>query len=313
MSSRILVVVPVIAALLLGVSLVLPSGVNAQAQDRITTEAADGRSSREAQDGWRPQRGQIGKDVMWLPTPDDLVTRLLQTARVGSDDLVYDLGAGDGKIAIAAARIHGARAVGVEYNPKLAAFARTQVERAGVSDRVRIIEGDLFQVDFSKATVLTLYLLDELNQQLRPTVLQMRPGTRVVSNSFAMGDWEPDQVIRVGTQTGYYWVVPANVAGRWRLEGLPGMKTSASLSIVQRYQRLAGTIDIDGRSRPLLSPSVEGAVISLRYLDESDLLRAIRLELRDGRLEGEMVPPYGMVDGIFTPTPVRADRERASP
>jgi SAM-dependent methyltransferase len=267
----------------------------------------------QADEAWRPQRGQTGKDVMWLPTPDELAVRLLEVARVGPNDLVYDLGAGDGKIAIAAAQRHGARAVGIEYNAKLAAFAQREVERAGVGDRVRIIQGDLFQTDFSSATVLTLYLLDELNQQLRPRVLSMKPGTRVVSNSFAMGDWEPDHVVRVGTQVGYYWLVPANVAGEWIVEGLAETSGPAKLSFVQRYQRLAGTITIDGRTLPLLSPAIEGDRLSLRYVDASNLLKAVRLTVQADRLEGEMVPPYGMVESIVERIAVRGQRTGSKP
>ena len=267
----------------------------------------------QADETWRPQRGQTGKDVMWLPTPDELAYRLLELARVGPNDLVYDLGAGDGKIAIAAAQRHGARAVGIEYNARLAAFAQREVERAGVADRVRIIQGDLFQTDFSSATVLTLYLLDELNQQLRPRVLAMKPGTRVVSNSFAMGDWEPDHVVRVGTQVGYYWLVPANVAGEWIVEGLAETSGPARLALVQRYQRLAGTITIDGRALPLLSPAIEGDRLSLRYVDASNLLKAVRLTVQADRLEGEMVPPYGMVESIVERIAVRGRRTGGKP
>jgi SAM-dependent methyltransferase len=267
----------------------------------------------QADEAWRPQRGQTGKDVMWLPTPDELAYRLLELARVGPNDLVYDLGAGDGKIAIAAAQRHGARAVGIEYNARLAAFAQREVERAGVADRVRIIQADLFQTDFSSATVLTLYLLDELNQQLRPRVLAMKPGTRVVSNSFAMGDWEPDHVVRVGTQVGYYWLVPANVAGEWIVEGLAETSGPARLALVQRYQRLAGTITIDGRALPLLSPAIEGDRLSLRYVDASNLLKAVRLTVQADRLEGEMVPPYGMVESIVERIAVRGRRTGGKP
>ena len=267
----------------------------------------------QADETWRPQRGQTGKDVMWLPTPDELAYRLLEVSRVGPNDLVYDLGAGDGKIAIAAAQRHGARAVGIEYNARLAAFAQREVERAGVADRVRIIQADLFQTDFSSATVLTLYLLDELNQQLRPRVLGMKPGTRVVSNSFAMGDWEPDHVVRVGTQVGYYWLVPANVAGEWIVEGLAETSGPARLALVQRYQRLAGTITIDGRALPLLSPAIEGDRLSLRYVDASNLLKAVRLTVQADRLEGEMVPPYGMVESIVERIAVRGRRTGGKP
>jgi hypothetical protein len=144
-----------------------------------------------------PKRGQMGKDVMWLPTSDDLVFKMLDAAQVGPQDELVDLGAGDGKIPIAAATQFGARAWGIEYNKDLAALAQRNAQRAGVAERVRIVHGDIFKEDFSKATVVTMYLLEELNAQLRPTILAMKPGTRVLSNTFSMGDWEPDQVIRV--------------------------------------------------------------------------------------------------------------------
>ena len=169
---------------------------------------------------YAPKLGQMGKDVMWLPTRDELVTQMLTAARVGPEDEVVDLGAGDGKIPIAAARQFGARAWGIEYNKDLAALAQRNAQRAGVADRVRIVHGDIFKEDFAKASVVTMYLLEELNAQLRPTILAMRPGTRVLSNTFSMGDWEPDQVIRAGTNTGYFWTVPAQVAGTWWLQGL---------------------------------------------------------------------------------------------
>jgi hypothetical protein len=143
---------------------------------------------------YAPKLGQMGKDVMWLPTRDELVTQMLTAAQVSPEDEVVDLGAGDGKIAIAAARQFGARAWGIEYNKDLAALAQRNAEKAGVAGRVRIVQGDIFKEDFSRASVVTLYLLEELNEQLRPTLLGMRPGTRVVSNTFGMGDWEPDQV-----------------------------------------------------------------------------------------------------------------------
>ena len=147
---------------------------------------------------YRPRLRQPGKDVMWLPTPDAMVTRMLRAARTTSVDIVYDLGAGDGKIAIAAAKEFGARAVGVEYDGALAALARRNAERAGVASKVTIIQGDIFKEDFSRATVVTLYLLPDLNQQLRPQLLLMKPGTRVISHQWEMGEWEPDETFRVG-------------------------------------------------------------------------------------------------------------------
>ena len=146
-------------------------------------------------DLYRPRLRQPGKDVMWLPTPDAMVTRMLQAAKTTRDDVVYDLGAGDGKIPIAAAKAFGARAVGIEYDRDLAALARRNAERAGVADRVTIVQGDIFNEDFTRATVVTLYLLASANARLRPTLMQqLRPGSRIVSHNFPIGDWEPNVV-----------------------------------------------------------------------------------------------------------------------
>jgi len=231
---------------------------------------------------YTPKLGQMGKDVMWLPTRDELVTQMLAAARVGPDDEVVDLGAGDGKIPIAAARQFGARAWGIEYNKDLAALAQRNAQRAGVADRVRIVHGDIFKEDFSKATVVTMYLLEELNAQLRPTILAMRPGTRVLSNSFSMGDWEPDQVIRAGTNTGYFWTVPAAVAGQWSVQGL-APQGPAVLRLSQRHQRVGGTLAWGGQTQTLLGARLEGADLHFSFV-------------QGATLQGEVIGPYGMVD-----------------
>src|SRR5690349_4911585 len=166
-------------------------------------------------DVYRPRLGQTGKDVIWIPTPDTLVTKMLTAAKVTKDDLVYDLGAGDGKIPIAAARDFGAKAVGIEYNPDMAELARRNAKRANVEQQVSIITGDIFVEDFSKATVVTMYLLPELNLKLRPIVLKMKPGTRVVSHAFHMGDWEPDEQLSEFGRDAFLWYVPARVEGTW--------------------------------------------------------------------------------------------------
>ncbi len=162
---------------------------------------------------YQPKQEQAGKDVMWFPTSQELIDKMLTIAEVKENDLVYDLGAGDGIIAIAAAKQYGARAIGIEYNPDMAEFARRKVAEAGVQDKVHIITGDIFKEDFSEATVVTMYLLSDLNLKLRPTILKMKPGTRVVSHAFDMGDWEPDQKIYVGTAAVFLWTVPANIQG----------------------------------------------------------------------------------------------------
>jgi hypothetical protein len=194
-------------------------------------------------DQFRPLVGQQGKDVMWVPTLDYAVITMLERAQVTAGDIVYDLGAGDGRIPIEAARRYGARAVGIEYDGKLASLAQRNTARAGVSDRVRIIHGDIFKEDFSSATVLTLYLGRELNLKLKPTILRMVAGTRVVSNNFDMGLWEPDDVIRDPKHNNlYYWVVPARVDGEWEVSG-PGQPTT--LRLRQRFQKVEGTLVTD--------------------------------------------------------------------
>ena len=244
---------------------------------------------------YTPKLGQMGKDVMWLPTRDELVTQMLTAARVGPEDEVVDLGAGDGKIPIAAARQFGARAWGIEYNKDLAALAQRNAQRAGVADRVRIVHGDIFKEDFSKATVVTLYLLEELNAQLRPTILAMRPGTRVVSNTFSMGDWEPDQVIRVGTNTGYLWNVPAAVAGQWSVQGL-APQGPAVLRLSQRHQRVGGTLAWGGQTQTLLGARLHGADLHFSFVQADGQLKAVQARVQGASLQGEVVGPYGMVD-----------------
>ena len=163
---------------------------------------------------YQPEPFQAGKDVVWVPTPDALVTRMLQMAGVTRHDHVIDLGAGDGKIVIAAARQFGARALGIEFNPELVAHAQRRARAAGVADRARIVQGDIFEADLSAASVITLYLLTELNLKLRPTLLRLKPGTRLVTHAFGMGTWQPDEHSRAGGATAYLWLVPANVGGQ---------------------------------------------------------------------------------------------------
>ena len=254
-----------------------------------------------------PQRGQMGKDVMWLPTSDDLVLKMLDAAQVGPQDELVDLGAGDGKIPIAAARHFGARAWGIEYNKDLAALAQRNAQRAGVAERVRIVHGDIFKEDFSKATVVTMYLLEELNAQLRPTILAMKPGTRVLSNTFSMGDWEPDQVIRVSNGTGYFWTVPANVAGLWTLSGLDG-NGKATLKLDQTFQRIGGTLTLQGKTQNLLSARMEGSALHFSFINADGLLKAVKVFVNGQVLSGEVTGPYGMVE--MQPAPVKLEGRR---
>lgn len=236
---------------------------------------------------YQPTVGQHGKDVIWVPTPDDLVVRMLETAKVTAKDLVYDLGAGDGKIPIQAARQFGAKAVGIEYNAELAALARRNAERAGVTDKVKIIHGDIFKEDFSKATVVTLYLLPELNLKLKPILLRMKPGTRVVSHSFNMGLWEPDEMISGAYgHFGYYWVVPASVQGKWSLEGLGN--SPVSMTLRQRFQKVDGEIIMQGKQLPIIDGRLHGNALTLRYRDPSGNEQALNATVDNQTVTGEI-------------------------
>jgi SAM-dependent methyltransferase len=236
---------------------------------------------------YRPNVGQAGRDVVWVPTPDALVARMLQAARVTERDLVYDLGAGDGRIAIAAARDFGARAVGIEFNPELAALANRNAERAQVGGRVSMLAADIFATDFSQATVVTMYLLPELNFKLRPTLLAMQPGTRVVSHQFNMHDWEPDETLSVDDHQAYLWIVPAPVAGRWLLREERGV-WSAVLQVAQQFQRIGGTLSVSGRAQPLLGPVLSGADLAFTFVDNGGA-RVLRGRVDGDRFEGNLV------------------------
>jgi hypothetical protein len=234
---------------------------------------------------YKPTLGQMGKDVMWLPTPNELVDNMLRMAQVNDQDLLYDLGAGDGVIAITAAQKHGARAVGIEYNPKLAAFAQQKVVEAGVQDKVRIIQGDIFQTDFSQATVLTLYLLPEINYQLRPTILKMKPGTRVVSHDFDMVEWEPDAVTQTARSKAMMWVVPADVAGVWTFEPAQGAPFSVRLD--QIFQRIGGVRRMGGQEQALVGAQLQADRLSFQYVAVDQSIHTVRATVQGNRMQGE--------------------------
>ncbi|MBM3531302.1 MAG: class I SAM-dependent methyltransferase [Alphaproteobacteria bacterium] len=189
---------------------------------------------------YEPQVGQPGKDVIWVPTPQTLVDRMLNMAGATRRDFVIDLGSGDGRTVITAAK-RGIRALGIEYNPDMVALSKRNAEREGALGLVQFVQGDIFKTDFSRATVLTMYLLPSLNIKLRPTILNMKPGTRVVSHSFDMGEWEPEYAIDNQNEkctqfcSAYFWIVPARVQGTWRIR-------QGTLTLDQRYQHVSGTL-----------------------------------------------------------------------
>ncbi len=188
---------------------------------------------------FEPRVGQPGKDVVWVPSPQALVDRMLDIAKLKAGEYHMDLGSGDGRTVITAAK-RGATAVGVEFNPNMVALARENAKQAGVTDRATFIEGDLFQADISKADVITLFLLPDINLRLRPKILDLKPGTRVVSNSFDMGDWTPELTIQAGEGCtswcrAHLWIVPAKVGGTWKLP-------DGELTLEQKYQTISGRL-----------------------------------------------------------------------
>jgi SAM-dependent methyltransferase len=235
---------------------------------------------------YQPARGQSGKDVIWIPTPPELVEKMLTMAKVTPQDRVYDLGAGDGIIAIAAAQKFKANAVGIEYNPDMAAFARRKVAEAGVQDKVRIITGDIFKEDFSSANVITMYLLPELNLRLRPTILQMKPGTRVVAHAFDMGDWQADETATAAGATAYLWIVPAPVEGGWSVSFDAGK--TARLNLEQTFQNVGGSITLDGRTIPLLGARLRGEDLSFQFRGEGQSVTSFTGKANGNRLSGTL-------------------------
>jgi SAM-dependent methyltransferase len=209
---------------------------------------------------FEPEVGQPGKDVVWVPTPQAVVEKMLDMARVTPADFVMDLGSGDGRTVITAAK-RGARALGIEYNPDMVALSKENAKAAGVTSRAEFQQADLFKTDLTQATVITMFLLPEINKKLRPTILKLRPGTRVVSNTFTMGEWQPDDTFTVtdGCESSWcnvlFWVVPAQVAGSY--------KTAAGdLTLKQEFQMLSGTLTSGGRTVPV-SGRVLGEDITL--------------------------------------------------
>jgi SAM-dependent methyltransferase len=239
---------------------------------RYSLFAPGGPQSGDAQ--FQPEVGQAGKDVIWVPTPDSLVKAMLTTAEVKPTDIVVDLGSGDGKIAIAAARDFGARARGIEFNPDMVALARRNAQRAGVAGKATFQQGDIFETDFSDATVVTMYLLPSLNLKLRDTLLKMKPGTRIVSHAFSMGEWEPERTISTDEATGYFWIVPANLAGRWAFE-IGGERFAAELG--QQFQQLTVA-----RGGPLKDGRVRGLGVTLTRANGEQLVG----ELKGNQLVG---------------------------
>jgi SAM-dependent methyltransferase len=208
---------------------------------------------------FQPQVGQEGKDVIWVPTPQALVDKMLDMGKVTPKDYVIDLGSGDGRTVITAAK-RGAKALGIEYNPDMVELSKRNAAKEGVSDKASFMKADLFESDFSQATVITMFLLPDINIRLRPKILNLKPGTRIVSNSFTMGDWTADETVTVKDNcvsycTAHLWIVPAKVEGAWHMP-------QGELTLKQNYQMVSGTLKSGNATTPIANGKLNGDQIA---------------------------------------------------
>lgn len=223
-------------------------------------------------------------DVPYVPTPQNVVDTMLKLGGVSRRDFLIDLGCGDGRIPVTAAARFGTRGFGVDLNPVRVKEANANVAKSKVGRLVNIVQGDLFETDISKATVITMYLLPSVNMKLRPFVLNLKPGTRIVSHDFDMGDWKPDKVEKLDYKTIYYWVVPAKVAGTYQLKA--GRET-VDLKLEQSYQGVTGSAKIGGKDVPIANGKLEGANISFDLTMADGKVRTFKGNAYDlGKLGG---------------------------
>ena len=217
--------------------------------------------------------------VPYVPTPHDVVEKMLQMAQVSANDYLIDLGSGDGRIVVAAASKHGARGFGVDINPVRVSEALENAKKSKVTDKVAFYQRDLFQTDLTQATVISMYLLPRVNLELRPKLLDLKPGTRIVSHDFSMDDWKPDAYVQMhsrekyssagGDSEIYFWVVPAKVAGDWRWElptgGRGGKPQAYAVTLNQTFQMVSGSVSVNGRAVPLQNAKLSGDELSFSF------------------------------------------------
>jgi hypothetical protein len=231
-----------------------------------------------------PRIGQESRDSVWVPTPERVIRRMLQMADTTSRDLVIDLGAGDGRIPIYAAKHFGAPAIGVELEANLVRLARREAEKQGVSHLATFLQQDLFEADLSRATVVALYISPGVMTRLKPRLLQLKPGTRIVSHSFTLDDWPPDETIRLEGRSAHLWVVPAAVRGTWAVD-VPG--EPFAMRIEQRYQALSTSGERAGRPLPVIGAQLRGTEIHFSSFDRDGNPRRFRGTVDGGRMAGD--------------------------
>ena len=239
---------------------------------------------------YEPSYGQEGKDVIWIPTQPMTIERMLRMAQVTSRDTVVDLGSGDGRIAIAAVKDFGAKAFGFEYNPDMVEYSKREAEKAGVTGKVEFRQADIFETDFTYATAITMYLLPHLNVKLRPIILNMKPGTRVVSHQFDMAEWKPDEVSDANGRRVNFWLVPAKVEGDWKLY-VPGR--DYTLTLRQEFQMISGWIAPGPGQMGLRDAVLTGTAIRFSLVDEYGKLLAFAGTVNGERIAGTVTSEDG--------------------
>jgi SAM-dependent methyltransferase len=250
-------------------------------------------------------------EVPYVPTPQEVVVEMLKMAGVTQNDIVYDLGCGDGRIVITAAKVFGARGVGVDNDPNLIRQSNENARKAGVTDRVKFIEQDLFETDIREATVVTLYLLPELNLQLRPKLFRdLKPGSRIVAHEFDMGDWKPDNMAKVPKvklyyhptipyekdTRFYYWVIPGKAGGVWRWTlSTPSGDRDYTLRLAQKFQEISGTVLVKGEEVPIAAARLVGDQLSFTLTEDKDKEKVVMQF--DGRIHGDDIAGSVEVQG----------------
>jgi SAM-dependent methyltransferase len=257
-------------------------------QQKLDSFSADSLTIAQASEAASPARPKKEPDIHYVPTPQELVEVMLDMAQVGKDDIVYDLGSGDGRLVITAAKKYGASGVGIDIDPQRIGESMENAKKAGAEDKVRFREEDLFESDFHDATIVTLYLLNELNLRLRPRIFaHVKPGTRVVSHAFMMGEWEPDEqkTIEINGQSydAYYWVVPANMSGKWKVTGDKGGDVPRTVTVEQKFQKI--TVHSGDSGEVLGEGRVNGTTFTLTMNEDTD----DESKLFRGRLDGNTI------------------------
>jgi len=251
--------------------------------------------AQEPQEPFEPKSGQAGKDVVWVPSPPAMVNKMLDMAKVTPGDFVMDLGAGDGRNIIAAAK-RGARGVGVEYNPDMVALSQRLAAEAGVGDKAQFVEGDMYAADISRATVLALFLLPVNLNRLAPKFLDMTPGSRIVGNTFGIDGWEPDEQFTLEPESDcsswcevLLWIVPAKAAGTWRM-------ANGSLTLTQTFQMVQGSIAVDGATHTISNRALRGDEIT--FIAGGFTYQG---KLKGAEIEGTVTTPAAHLQGNATP------------